>query len=168
SRDKAFGSPGPSRKGGSDGGGRGGKPSGSNPVHRQRGLHSIDLPPNQATDKEYFQFATEFTESTNGLFFPSVFSVTSVSSLFFQSPRSFSPIAASLSRTSFSDVMPKFLASSSSSAVRLHSSPTVEMFSLFMHLRARTERFRSITGLFMTACSSGVIAWWWCRGERGS
>ena len=29
------------------------------------------------------------------------------------------------------------------------------MPSRFMHLRARTDRFSSLTGLFSTACSSG-------------
>jgi len=61
------------------------------------------------------------------------------------SVRSPSPRSDSLLRTSFSDVTPKFLLSSSSSGVRMASSPSVEIPSRVMHLRARTERFRSRT-----------------------
>src|ERR1700733_7263330 len=55
----------------------------------------------------------------------------------------------SFSRTSVSDVTPKFLHSRSSSPVCLSRSPTDWMLSLLMHLRARTERFKSPIGLFM-------------------
>ena len=60
----------------------------------------------------------------------------------------------SFSRTSLSEVTPKFLHSSSSSPVWMISSPTVWMPSLVMHLRARTERFRSLIGLASSAFSS--------------
>ena len=62
--------------------------------------------------------------------------------------------------TSLSEVMPKFFGSSNSSAVAQISSPSVLMPSRFMHLRARTERFRSRTGLLRIACSSAQ------RGRR--
>ena len=76
-----------------------------------------------------------------------------------QSFFSFKLSEVSLSRTSLSEVTPKFLHSSSSSPVCLSRSPTVWMLSLLMHLRARTERLRSPIGLFRIACSSGGTSW---------
>ena len=67
---------------------------------------------------------------------------------------SFRPSSVSFSRTSLSEVTPKFLHSISSSPVWTISSPTVWMPSLVMHLRARTERFRSLIGLASSAFSS--------------
>src|SRR5262249_34294774 len=76
---------------------------------------------------------------------------------FCQSPRRARPYCPSFSRTSLSEVMPKFFDSSSSSAVRCTRSPRVLMPRRFMHLRARTDRFRSLTGLLRTAFSCSLI-----------
>src|ERR1700687_3615128 len=81
----------------------------------------------------------------------------------FQSPRSDRPSCPSFSRTSLSEVMPKFFDSSNSSALRCTRSPRVLMPSRFMHLRARTDRFKSLTGLFRTACSCSLNG---CCGRK--
>src|SRR5262245_13866707 len=76
-----------------------------------------------------------------------------------QSFLSFNPSVLSLSRTSLSEVTPKFLHSSSSSPDRFARSPTLWMFSLLMHLRARTERLSSLMGLLRIAWISGETSW---------
>ena len=60
------------------------------------------------------------------------------------------PISVNLWRTSFNEVTPKFLLSKSSSGVRYVNSPKLLIPSRYMHFRARTDKFKSATGRFIS------------------